>query len=161
MGSTLAIIQNIYGGMQFHKVKVRASLNEFLNGKQDYRFKRKMISTMAVLMFYIICILAMMAQSRECDTVGIRNYGIVTKPDINFQPESNGFFTKLLDLSVNSTDPAVKAEAERLISEWNAFASNTPFIFSLFAFLAFLCSCCLSGFTRRICLLTCVSLPTP
>src|SRR4030042_6490591 len=66
---------------------------------------------------------------------GISNVAIKINPDIKVEP-TGGYCTKLLELAQNSNDENVKAEAEKMIKNWNKEAVKYLILSFLSAFVA-------------------------
>ncbi|MBN1410577.1 MAG: hypothetical protein JW969_07005 [Spirochaetales bacterium] len=118
IGPSASILAYIFIGYSMQKVKKAANIYEFVNKKSRLGLRLKMIIIPLAFAFFMVVTLVSLALSREEDIAGITNAAAVLRPEVDEKP--HGYFTELLDLSLKSGDPAVRAAAEKCLDEWEA-----------------------------------------
>jgi methyl-accepting chemotaxis protein len=142
LGPSTGILQLIFTEYLIKDVKIYTNIIEFEVKKRLLNFKTSFLLLMLVIGSFIAVFSAMVSITQVEQVAGISN--VAVRINKNAPVEStNGYFTKLLELSLNSTDENVKTEAGKILNEWNSkaiqFARNSFFgvIFAVILFFLF------------------------
>lgn len=117
LGPAVGFLQLIYLEFLLKDVKIYLNIIEF-SVKKAVNFTLSFIFTFILVGLLITVFLGMVAITYVEKIAGITNAAIKINPDVKIEPP-DGYFTKLINLSLISSDDAVREEAERLVKEWD------------------------------------------
>lgn len=131
----LGIIQLTALSFWFKDIKIKMDLYEFDYKKSGMSLRKSMLVSFGVFGLTLSILLIFMVISREEKVAGISN--VMFKIRDAQHEKNDGYFSKLLELSLNSTDPAVKEEASKLVADWTDKSHNNIFSLLLFWIVGF------------------------
>ncbi|MBN2546263.1 MAG: hypothetical protein JXB50_10735 [Spirochaetes bacterium] len=135
LGPSVGLIQLIFVEYLIKDVKIYANIIEYEVKKSFFNFRRTFLLIFLLIGSLVIVFMMMISITHIEKIAGISNVAVKVNPDVQVEPV-NGYFTKLLELAKNSTDEKVRAEAERLVSNWNNEAGKFLLLSFLSAFVA-------------------------
>ncbi len=118
LGPSVGLIQLIFLEYLIKDVKINANIIEYEVKKSFFNFRRTFFLIFLLIGSLVIVFMMMISITHVEKVAGISNVAIKVNPDVQVET-TDGYFTKLLELAQNSTDENVKAEAEKLIKNWN------------------------------------------
>ncbi|MCK4798120.1 MAG: hypothetical protein KAT05_12110 [Spirochaetes bacterium] len=140
LGPSVSFLQITFISYIMQKIKRKAHIYEFSIKKKGYSFKIQIISIIIAFSIITNITLVLLSISREEKIAGISNIALRIKE--NASEETNGYFTKLLKLCSQSTDPLVKKEAKNIYSNWQKTSTNNAIYISFIGFISFLFFVC-------------------
>ncbi|MBN2443312.1 MAG: hypothetical protein JXJ04_18265 [Spirochaetales bacterium] len=122
IGPAAAFLILLFFSYKMQKVKRVGRIYEFTPQKRKTGLKTEIIATFLSFSFFIIISLTATAVTREEVIAGISHVAFYQRAGVS--EETKGYFSQLLQLSKNSSDPAVRKAAEDIYNSWEQTATR-------------------------------------
>lgn len=126
----LGVIQLTALSYWFKELKINLNIYDFDYTKKGMSLRKSIFVAFATFGFTLSFILVFFTISREERVAGVSN--VFFKIRDTQVEKTSGYFSELIELGKNSSDPLVKMETERIIREWPAESGKNVMLTILF-----------------------------
>lgn len=151
LAPAISTVQIIFNGYILEKTKIKYNIFEFDFERTKINLRLKIIGIILIYSSLFFAVFTFFSVSAQESIAGIDNKFIIINKDKAQNYKFTGYFTKLIDLSLNSDNEEIRKEAEYLKESWHNYYMGRTYKIVIFAlFLLFIFTLFVTVFSINI-----------